>query len=134
MTGAGVRHLTGLFGTGGRTHRYKGFRILARPYQLADSKRWTVDLEIRHNGWRHAFSADQRFATEWEAKAECDGLGRRIIDGKVPGWSVGASRGGPDNRPALFHIHHGKAVRPMILAGIVAFCLGAFVLLRGAIP
>jgi hypothetical protein len=32
--------------------KYKGFRILARPYQLYESKRWAVDLQISARGRR----------------------------------------------------------------------------------
>lgn len=70
------------------TIRYKGFNILALPYQLHDSQRWTVDLEIRRNGRSRPFSLGERYRTEQEADARCAGLGRRIIDGRVPGWSV----------------------------------------------
>lgn len=137
MTSA-TRHLAGLTGNDTPDHRrirrYKGFEIRARPYQLADSGRWTVDLEIRRYGWRQAFSADQRFETSREAEAECTGLARRIIDGQVPGWSVDAPRGDSPNRRVLLHAHHGQSVRPLLVAGLVALCLGAFVFLRGVIP
>ena len=70
------------------TIRYKGFRILARPYQIYESRRWTADLEIRRKGHGQAFSANERYPSEAEAEAQCSNLGRRIIDGTVPGWSV----------------------------------------------
>ena len=70
------------------TITYKGFSILARPYQLFESKRWTVELEIRRNGRRQPFSSVERYRTEQQADARCSGLGQRIIDGRVPGWSV----------------------------------------------
>jgi hypothetical protein len=70
------------------TIKYKGFNILARSYQLFESKRWTVDLEIRQDGRRRPFSSNKRYHTEQEADARCSGLGQRIIDGRIPGWSV----------------------------------------------
>ena len=75
------------------TVRYKGFRIVARPYQISASKRWTADLEIRRGGRGQAFSARDRFPSELEADAQCSSLGRRIIDGAIPGWSVDGLRG-----------------------------------------
>jgi len=70
------------------TVRYKGFRIVARPYQIAEAKHWTSDLEIRRRGRGQAFSAQDRHASQLEADAECHRLGREIIDGVIPGWSV----------------------------------------------
>lgn len=73
--------------------KYKGFKILARPYQLHESKRWTVDLEIRRNRRVLPFPVDEQFRTEQEADARCADLGRRIINGRVPGWKVDRLRG-----------------------------------------
>jgi hypothetical protein len=70
------------------TVRYKGFNIKARPYRLFESGRWTVDLEIHRRGRWQPFSSEERYRTEQEADARCSGLGRRIIDGGVPGWSI----------------------------------------------
>lgn len=70
------------------TVRYKGFSILALPYRIARSRRWTVDLEIRRKGMRQAFSLEERYRTEREAEYRCTGLARRIIDGGVPRMSV----------------------------------------------
>jgi len=67
---------------------YKGFNILARSYQLFESKHWTVDLEIRRHGRSRPFSLTERYQTEHEADARCSGVGRRIIDGRMPGFSV----------------------------------------------
>jgi len=103
------------------TVKYKGFNILARPYQLYDSKRWTVDLEIQRNGGRQPFSLDERYPTEIEADTRCSGLGRRIIDGQVPGWSVEHLRA-----------YKRESVRQLIIAGIGIIGFGAFVLFRGA--
>ena len=111
--------------------RYKGFSILARPYQLQENKNWTVDLEIRRHGRRQPFSAQARCGTEQEALAQCSGLGRQIIDGRVPGWSVDHMRGGSRRWPAFVKAIRGGFMRPLIIAGIVLLGLGAFVLIRG---
>ena len=68
--------------------RYKGFNILVRPYQLYESKRWTVELEIHRHGRRRPFSLAERYRTEQEADERCSSLARGIIDSGVPGWSV----------------------------------------------
>lgn len=113
------------------TLTYKGFRILARPYQLHDTQRWTVDLEIRRNGRRKPFSLDEHYRTEQEADARCSGLARRIIDGRVPGWSVEHLRAA-QGQVVRRHSSRGTIMRPYIIAGAIILALGAFVLLRGA--
>ncbi len=70
------------------TIRYKGFTIQTRPYQTHVSKQWTVDLEIHRNGLKRLFTLDEHYPTQQEAEARCSALGRRIIDGKIAGWSV----------------------------------------------
>lgn len=70
------------------TVRYKGFSIVAMPYRVTRSMRWTVDLEIRRRGRKQAFSLEERYRTEEEAEARCTGLARRIIDGAVPRMSI----------------------------------------------
>jgi len=100
--------------------RYKGYNILARPYQLSDSGRWTVDLEIRRNGGMMPFSLDERYPTEREADDRCAGLARKIIDGKVPGWSVEHLRA-----------YKPEVVRQPLLAGLIILALGGYLLLRG---
>jgi hypothetical protein len=92
------------------TIRYKGFRILARPYQLQESRRWTADLEIRRNGRGQGFSPGERFPTEEEANTQCASLGRRIIDGAVPGWSVDRLSG----RWAFLQVWRKKPLRPLM--------------------
>ena len=132
MSDAGGRHLTGLTDPRRRrsVHRYKGFTILARPYQLTDSKQWTVDLEIRRRGLRHAFSGEQRFRTESEAEAECARWGRQIIDGTIPGWAGG---GVPNERrewSALFYAPPGAVELRFVVAGMLVLFLSAMFLLR----
>ena len=114
------------------TSEYKGFTILAWPYQLSESKHWTVDLKIRRNGRSQVYSANEWYRTEQEAGARCSDLGRRIIDGGVPGWSVDYLRGAPRDRRALVHVWKGESMRQYLLAGIVLLSLGAFLLLGGA--
>jgi len=114
------------------TIRYKGFRILSRPYQLQPSARWTVDLEIGRNGRRERFSTAERYHTEQEADARCSGLGRRIIDGRVPGWSVGhlrETRGGPANQST----RSGAIMRQFVIVGIVILGLGTTAFLRNSV-
>ena len=70
------------------TIRYKGFDIVAQPYQLHATGRWTIDLEIWRGGQKQHFSLKEDHRTEAEADARCAGVGRRIIDGGVRGYSV----------------------------------------------
>lgn len=70
------------------TVKYKGFKILTRPYRLHESGRWTGELDIRRNRRVLPFPVDEQFRTEEEADARCADVGRQIIDGKLPGWSV----------------------------------------------
>lgn len=114
------------------TSRYKGFTILARPYQLLASGRWASELTIRRNGRRRRFSGDQRHPTEHEAETQCTDLGRQIIDGAIPGWSVDHLRRTSRRRAALTQTWKGTPVRNYLIAGLVILALGAFVLLRGA--
>lgn len=95
------------------TLRYKGFDILPRPYQLTDSKLWTIDLEIRRYGARQPFSLDERHQSEEAAAARCSVLGRRIVDGEVPGWSVDHLRA-----------HKPELRRPLFITGLVILVLG----------
>lgn len=111
---------------GTSTIRYKGFNVLARPYQLHGSKHWTVELEIRRRGRKRPFSSKERFETEEEADAHCSGLARQIIDGNVAGWSVDHLRGQTTGWSG-----NGKSFRQLFVAGGVILGLGAFVLLRG---
>jgi len=116
----------------GVTNRdYKGFNIVARPYLLYESGRWAADLKISRRDRTQTFGLAGRYATEQEADARCSGLGRRIIDGEVPGWSVDRLRTAPRSRLTTLH-SKGGSVRPLIIAGILVAALGAFMLLREA--
>lgn len=80
-------------GDRGRSVRYRGFSIVARPYRLSRSGLWTVDVEIHRNTQRRSFSEATRYLTEAEASDHSLELGRRIIDGKVPLLSAEHLRG-----------------------------------------
>ena len=71
---------------------YKGFTITARTFQIRGSGRWTLDLLIRrqtaHRASTRAYSGPKTFPTEDAAVQGCCEYGRRIIDGKVPEYSV----------------------------------------------
>lgn len=112
--------------------RYKGFDIVARPYQISQSRRWTVDLEIRRKHRKQPFSLDERYPTEQEADARCSGLGRRIIDGRVPGWSVDHLRRGAGSRSGYINALKGESMRQYGIFGLVIIGIGAFLLFNGA--
>ena len=72
---------------------YKGFIIRPAPRLHADVSRWSLNLHI---SWstkegaetRHFFTAD-KYATEEEATTNSITYGQPVIDGKIPGESVG---------------------------------------------
>lgn len=111
--------------------RYRGFRIVAHPYQLHECRQWAADLEIRRGGLAKPFGVGDRFASEAEALRACTGLGRRIIDGRVPGWSVDRL-GGPSGGWWPFNRFNGELMRRSLVFGLVVLGLGAFLLFRGA--
>jgi hypothetical protein len=113
-TGIATRGSLGTTGTS-----YKGYRIMARPYQVHTSHRWSVDLEIRRHGRCRSFTGVRAAASEVTAHAECVALGRDIIDGKVPGWSVRDLRRLPSRQ--LFR---------GFLALLLTFSLSAFAMTR----
>ncbi len=115
-----------------RTARYKGFQIVARPYQLSACQRWTVDLEIRRSGRCQSFSTSGRYRTEHEAAAHCYCLAHRIIDGADPRWSVDYLRGARRNGRRLTRTWMDATLRPLLVAGLVFLVVGTFFLLRGA--
>jgi hypothetical protein len=67
---------------------YKGFDITARTFQIRGSGRWTLDLLIGRRGAVRAFTGPATYPSEQAAIAGCCGFARRIIDGKVRGYSV----------------------------------------------
>jgi len=110
------------------TIKYKGFSILAWPYQLRDSKRWAADLEIRGRGRRQPVGLDERFASEQEAEARCSRVGRQLIDNGISGWPADA---GSPRRWAFIPLRKEMVMRASLIAGIVILCLGVVVLVRG---
>lgn len=73
---------------------YKSYTIQPALRQLVDTGQWELNVFI---SWfvddeeesRH-FVKTGRFATESEATAHCITYGQQIIDGKIPGSSVGS--------------------------------------------
>ena len=72
---------------------YKGFIIRPAPRPLLDVGRWSLNLHI---SWstkygpctRHFFTAD-KYVTEEEATSNCITYGQLVIDGKIPGFTLG---------------------------------------------
>ena len=115
------------------TSRYKGFSILARPYPLHESGCWTADLEIRRSGRSQPFALQGRYPSRDEAQSECAGVGRQIIDGGVPGWSVDHLRElppGPPRRLADFWRQESNFV--FLCVGLLILALSVYVMLRFA--
>ena len=72
---------------------YKGYIILPVPRHLADLGLWEVNLYISLSATygavtRQFFTLDT-YRTEEEAVAHCITYGQQIIDGKIPGSTVG---------------------------------------------
>ena len=101
------------------TTRYRGFDIVARPYQLADSGRWTVDFDVRRSGRGRSFSLRETHATSAEAEAQCLILGRRIIEGRVDGWSVQDLRTGINPIETVVQLITTESLTVLIV-GVVA--------------
>lgn len=72
--------------------RYKDFEIEAVPYQLAESKKWTTNINIwKHKGYKSIsrnFYANSVYETKEEAIKYCFILGKEIIDGKKENCSI----------------------------------------------
>jgi hypothetical protein len=98
--------------------RYKGFRILIRPYQIRESRRWTVDLEVHRGGQRRAFSTDERYRTEQEAVSRCISLGKRIVDGRTAACPLGS-----------MPTSGREPVRRLLLACCISFGIGTSLLI-----
>jgi hypothetical protein len=71
---------------------YQGFIIEAVPHQLAESKEWTLNINIfKDTGSQttvRPFSTRNTFDTKEEAIQHCFNFGRQIIDGKIPNCTV----------------------------------------------
>ncbi len=77
----------------GKTVTYKEYTLQAAPRHMADTGQWELNVFI---SWtmegeeesRHFYLVG-RYATEEEATSQCIAYGQQIIDGKIPGSSVG---------------------------------------------
>ena len=72
---------------------YKGYTIQPALRHVVDTGQWELNFFIswsteEEEESRH-FSATGRYASEEEATAHCIAYGQQIIDGKIPGSSVG---------------------------------------------
>ena len=95
--------------------RHHGFQIVPRPYQIERTGLWTVDLEIHRKQHHRCFSFEIACATEQDAIDRCLHLGRDIVDGYLPGYSIDSLR--EATRFSLRHI--------LMATGLIA-CLSAF--------
>jgi len=72
---------------------YQGYTIKSFPQQGRKLDEWTISLEIfwQHNGTTRtrSFTADSLYSSEEEADLHGISYAQRIIDGNVPGLSVG---------------------------------------------
>ena len=73
---------------------YKGFTIQPAPRQLVDTGQWELNVFISwvtgdEEDSRH-FVKTGRYATSEEATAQCIVYGQQIVDGHIPGSSVGS--------------------------------------------
>lgn len=113
------------------TSRYKGYRIVAHPYELHECRRWAADLEIRRAGRVKPVGVASDFASEAEAVTACAGLARRIIDGRVVGCSIDRLAGPWHKAWWLKRFRNGDLMRRMFPVGIVILAVGAWLLYRG---
>jgi len=71
---------------------YNGYEIEACPYQLAESKEWSLNIYIwkdhGSNIVSRNFSARNTFPTREEALKHCLRFGQRIIEGEIENCSV----------------------------------------------
>ena len=72
---------------------YNGYEIQASPYQLAESKNWTINIYIfKHRGSYVAsknFSLANSYPSREEAVRYCFDFGKKIIDDRIKDFSVG---------------------------------------------
>jgi len=73
---------------------YKCFTIQPAPRQLVDTGQWELNVFI---SWDTEDDEDSRhfvktgwYATPEEATAQCIAYGKQIVDGQIPGSSVGS--------------------------------------------
>ena len=72
---------------------YKGYTIQPALRPLPDTGQWDLNVFIswsteEEEESRHFYSTG-RYGTEDEATAQCIVYGQQIVDGKIPGSSVG---------------------------------------------
>ena len=72
---------------------YKGYTLQPALRQLPDTGQWELNVFIswqadEEEESRHFYSTG-RYATEDEAMTQCIAYGQQIVDGKIPGSSVG---------------------------------------------
>jgi len=74
-----------------KTVTYKTYTIESFPVQELDTGVWRVDITISRESVSdpRPFSVDQTYFTQEEAEIHGITYGQRIIDGKVPGVSLG---------------------------------------------
>jgi hypothetical protein len=105
------------------TTRHHGFQIVPRPYQIDRTGLWTVDLEIHRKQQHRSFSFGIACATEQDAIERCLLLGRDIIDGHLPGYSIASLR-----HATRFSLRH------LLLMSVLIACLSAFTYSADALP
>jgi len=115
------------------TVRYRGFDIVSRSYQLAESGAWTVDFQIRRGDRFRAFTVAEHYPTREEADAQCAGFGRRIIQGRVKGWSVKSLRVGNSIWAPVVRLLTSDSLGAFLVVLAVIFGLGGVMIVR-AIP
>lgn len=113
------------------TSRYRGFKVVSRPYQLFGSRRWISDREIRRDGRSQALGLDAHYANELDADAGSVRAGRETVDSRLAEISVDHLR--RDSLVCLPSVPTPTApvFRPFILAGVLLLSVGAFLLFRG---
>lgn len=110
--------------------RYRGFDIVPRPYQLADTGQWTVDVTI-HRGERfRSFALDEHHPTLEDATRQCIGLGQRIIDGRVKGWSVEVLRHQVGMMEALRHLLTTESIAIVLMGVAAVLSYGGYAMMR----
>ncbi len=73
--------------TQSKTRIYEGQKIVACPHMIAETKKWSTDIEIWERGSGGSkvtpYSAANTFDTEEEAINHCFLYGKKVIDGDV---------------------------------------------------
>lgn len=113
------------------TSRYRGFKVVARSYQVFASRRRISDLEIRRDGRSQDFGVDAHCTNGLDADAGSVGAGREINDSRLAQISVEHLR--RDSLVSMPSVPAPTApvFRSIILAGVMLLSLGTFVLFRG---